>query len=60
MLFRSEGFIDGETKSFEANFTYVSTVPGEAKATTLPSAIREKFAAFCAHYGYAPPDGRNF
>ena len=42
----AEGFIDGVEKSFEANLLYVSTVPGEAKATPVPSAIREKFAAF--------------
>ena len=42
----AEGFINGDEKSFEANFTYVSTVPGEAKATPLPAAIREKFAAY--------------
>ena len=42
----AEGFINGEEKSFEANLLYVSTVPGEAKATPVPSSVREKFAAY--------------
>ena len=42
----AEGFINGEEKSFEANLLYVSPVPGEAKATPVPSSVREKFAAY--------------
>lgn len=42
----AEGFIDGETKSFEANLLYVSTVPGVAKAQPVPAHVREKFSAY--------------
>jgi acyl-CoA thioesterase FadM len=42
----AEGFINGEEKSFDANLLYVSTVPGEAKATPVPSSVREKFSAY--------------
>lgn len=42
----AEGFIDGELKSFEANLLYVSTVPGEAKATPVPSHVREAFSIY--------------
>ena len=42
----AEGFIDGDVKSFEANLLYVSTVPGEAKATPVPAFVREKLGAY--------------
>jgi acyl-CoA thioester hydrolase len=42
----AEGFIDGDTKSFEANLLYVSTVPGVAKAQPVPPQVREKFSAY--------------
>jgi acyl-CoA thioesterase FadM len=42
----AEGFINGDEKSFDANLLYVSTVPGEAKATPVPAFVREKLGAY--------------